>query len=128
MPLRDHFHSPAAKAASWEAVHGGWPMVIVQSLARRLPLRYVAAPRVHLGAFAEIDVSTYEKDELQNTLPADSDGNGGGVAMAVWAPPRPTWAVVTDLPAQDEYAVHVYDTERAQRLVAAIELDRKSVV
>ena len=30
--------------------------------------------------------------------------------------------VVTDLPAQDEYEVRVYDTERDQRLVAAIEL------
>jgi hypothetical protein len=30
--------------------------------------------------------------------------------------------VVTDLPAQDEYEVRVYDTGRAQRLVAAIEL------
>src|SRR5438876_712215 len=60
MPLRDHFPPPAAKMASWEAVHGGWPMVIVQSLARRLPHRYVAYPRVHLGSFAEIDVSAYE--------------------------------------------------------------------
>jgi hypothetical protein len=31
-------------------------------------------------------------------------------------------AVLTDLPAQDEYEVRVYDTERDQRLVAAIEL------
>jgi hypothetical protein len=78
MPLRDHFRPPTAQVASWEAVHGGWPMVIVQSLARSLPLRYVAHPRVHLGSFAEIDVSAYE--------------------------------------------VRVYDTERNQRLVAAVEL------
>jgi len=95
-------------------------MVIVQSLARKLPQRYVAHPRVHLGSFAEIDESTYEKD-VSPTLPADN-ANGGAVATEVWAPPRPTLAVVTDLPAQDEYEVRIYDTERDQRLVAAIEL------
>ena len=117
MPLRDHFHPPVSKVASWEAVHGGWPMLIVLSLAPRLPPRFVAHPRVHLGSFAEIDVSAYEKD----FAPAMHAGNSNG-GMAVWAPSRPTLDVVTDLPAQDEYEVRVYDTERDQRLVAAIEL------
>src|SRR5207253_4402851 len=54
-------------------------------------------------------------------LQAESS-NGGGVATLIWAPPRPTLSVVTDLPAQDEYEVRVYDNERGQRLVAAIEL------
>lgn len=119
MPLRNHFRPPTSKAASWEAVHGGWPMVIVLALAGKLPQRYVAHPRVHLGAFAEIDVSTYEKDAP--TAPGPDTGNGG-IATAVWAPARPTLTVVSDLPAQDEYEVRVYDTERNQRLVAAIEL------
>jgi hypothetical protein len=86
MPLRDHFRPPASKSASWEAVHGGWPMVIVQSLSPKLPAKYVAHPRVHLGAYAEIDVSTYQKSEAAS------------------------------------YEVRIYDTERSQRLVAAIEL------
>jgi uncharacterized protein DUF4058 len=120
MPLRDPFRSPGVRMASWEAVHGGWPMVIVQSLARKLPRRYVAYPRVHLGSVAEIDVSAYEKDE--SPAQATGSGNGGALATAVWAPSRPTLAVATDLPAQDEYEVRVYDTERGQRLVAAIEL------
>src|ERR1700678_3317562 len=106
MPLRDLFHPPASNAASWEAIHGGWPMLIVRSLARRLPSRYVAHPRVHPGRFAEIDVSAYEKEP----------------APTLWAPPRPTLDVVTDLPAQDEYEIRVHDTERHQHLVAAIEL------
>ena len=118
MPLRDHFRPPAATRAPWEAVHGGWPMVIVQSLARRLPRRYVAYPRVHLGSFAEIDVSAYEIDNA----PGPAVNGGVAVATEVWAPPRPTLAVVTDLPAQDEYSVRVYDTERGERLVGAIEL------
>jgi hypothetical protein len=118
MPLRDHFRPPVSKIASWEAVHGGWPMVIVQSLARKLPPQYVAHPRVHLGAFAEIDVSAYEKDQ-----PIAGLGKGnGGPTTALWSPARPTLDLATDLPAQDEYEVRVYDTERNQRLVAAVEL------
>ncbi len=121
MPLRDHFRPPISRVASWEAVHGGWPMVIVQSLAHLLPVGYVAHPRVHLGSFAEIDVSAYEKDTGEGGLFDAGNGNGG-VATAVWAPPQPTLVVATDLPAQDEYEVRVYDTERNQRLVAAVEL------
>ena len=40
----------------------------------------------------------------------------------MWAPPRPTFAVVTDLPDQDEYEVRVFDTRRHRRLVAAVEI------
>lgn len=119
MPLRDHFHLPAPKYASWEAVHGGWPMAIVISLADKLPPNYVAHPNVHRGRVAEIDVSACEKDEAA----AHYAGNGnGGVATAVWAPPRPTLTVETDLPMQDEFEVRVYDRDRGQRLVAAVEL------
>jgi hypothetical protein len=60
MPLRDHFHPPFIRRSSWEAIHGGWPMVIVQQLVRTLSDRYVAAPRVHLGSRAEIDVAPLE--------------------------------------------------------------------
>src|SRR5271168_3333944 len=49
MPLRDHFRPPASRYASWEAVHGGWPMAIVMSLAAKLPLNYAAHPNVHRG-------------------------------------------------------------------------------
>jgi hypothetical protein len=121
MPLRDHFHPPVSKLAAWEAVHGQWPAMIVLSLVRKLPRRYVAHPRVHLGSFAEIDVSAYDKEPEESGLLAADAGNGG-VATAVWAPARPTLVVATDLPAQDEYEVRVYDTERNQRLVAAVEL------
>ena len=121
MPLRDHFRPPTSRIAPWEAVHGGWPMVIVQSLVRKLPRRYVAHPRVHLGSFAEIDVSTYEKDAYENGSFLAADRTDA-VATAAWAPARPTLSVTTDLPAQDEYEVRVYDMDGGKRLVAAIEL------
>jgi len=120
MPLRDHFHPPLDEETSWEGLHGQWPAMMVIDLARRLPSRYVAAPRVHHGAAVEIDVATYEKDEIAERAPARS--NGGGAATAVWSPPEPTLAVETDLPAIDEYEVRVYDTKRGRRLVAAVEI------
>jgi hypothetical protein len=123
MPLRDHFRPPLDDIASWEELHGAWPTVIVMALNRELPPRYVAAPRVHLGASMEIDVSAYDKDESAAFAAAASGGmSGSGVATATWAPPRPTFDVVTDLPDQDEYEVRVYDTKRHRRLVAAVEI------
>lgn len=121
MPLRDHFRPPLDDIRHWKGLHGGWPMMIVASLRRKLPRRYFAEPRVHSGASAEIDVATFE-NEGEDVLTA-GDGNGnGGIATAVWAPPRPTLAVVTDLPAQDVYEVRVYDQKRHCRLVAAVEI------
>jgi hypothetical protein len=54
MPLHDHFRPPLDNVRSWDELHGGWPAMIVVALARTLPPRYVAGPRVHLGAAAEL--------------------------------------------------------------------------
>lgn len=118
MPLRDHFRPPLTSVASWEELHGGWPMVIVQQLRKRLPPGYVAGPHVHAGAQVGVDVAAFEKD----ISPADFDRGDGGVATAVWAPVAPSVAVETELPDYDEYEVRVYDAERGRTLVAAIEI------
>jgi len=97
-----------------------WPAVIVQQLFPILPEGYVAAPRVYLGSEFEIDVSTYKQ-----LAPAEEDGRDdqtGGVAVATWAPPKPTLTLETELPDQDEYEVRVYDARHGRRLVAAIEI------
>ena len=39
-----------------------------------------------------------------------------------WAPPRPTFHVVTDPPDQDAYEVLVNERKRHRRLVAAVEI------
>ena len=114
MPLRDHFRPPLANRRSWDWLHGGWPMTIASGLNRELPERYVAGPQVHLGMI-EIDVAAYDEG------PTIAREEQGGVATAVWAPPRPTLAVVMDEEA-DVYEVCVYDRLDGQRLVAAIEL------
>jgi hypothetical protein len=121
MPLRDHFRPPLDNIRSWEELHGGWPMMLVASLSKILPPGYVAGPRVHLGAYFEIDVASYEED-VPTTFASQGSSQDGGIAAAVWAPPQPTLAVTTELPEQDEYEVRVYDAKRHHRLVAAVEI------
>jgi hypothetical protein len=53
---------------------------------------------------------------------AVGDGNGSGVATAVWAPPRPTRTFPVAFADPAIYEVRVYDDERGCRLVAAVEL------
>ena len=96
-------------------------MVIVQQLGKKLPARYVAAPRVHSGSQVEIDVATYDTEDVVNPTP-EASASIGGVATAVWAPTQPTLAVETELPDSDEYEVRIYDTKRGRRLVAVVEI------
>lgn len=121
MPLRDHFHPPLAVRRPWQEVHGAWPTVIIMALARHLPRRYVAVPQVQFGSSVEIDVATFDQGMRETAGWGKAEGNGGGVATAVWAPPRPTLTVPAELP-QDEYEVRVYDDEAGRRLVAAVEI------
>jgi hypothetical protein len=122
MPLRDHFRSPLDDMRHWEGFHATWPVMIVALLRTILPRRYFAEPRVHPGSSAEIDVATFHQEGEDVLASGNGSASNGGVATAVWAPPRPTLSVVTDLPAQDEYEVRVYDEKRHSRLVAAVEL------
>jgi hypothetical protein len=121
MPLRDHFRPPVAETHSWDELHGGWPMMIVQHLFPLLPKGFVAAPGVHLGAGFEVDVSAHEKDEPE-PMEAEAANGNGGVAVATWAPPKTTLTLTTDVPDQDQYEVRVYNAELHRRLVAAIEI------
>ena len=121
MPLRDHFRPPVTLRHSWDELHGGWPMKIVESLLPNLPPDYVAAPQIHLGGGVEIDVATFEHDRSDPSAWA-AKGATGSPAVAVWEATEPTLRVETDLPDPDEYEVRVYDVTRGRRLVAAIEL------
>lgn len=118
MPLRDHFRPPLDNARSWEELHGQWPGTIVRHLNALLPAKYEAGPRVHSGSQAEIDVSTFEKDD--QPLDDGTNAPNGGVATAVWAPPQPALAIEVPLPDFDEYEVRIYDAQRSRTLVAAI--------
>lgn len=120
MPLRDHFRPPVSDRSSWDAVYGGWPMVIVQQLVRILPDPFVAAPRVHLGSEFEVDICAYERVGGRRDLTPDRDDNQ--LSPASWSAAQPTLTVETELADPDEYEVRVYDTRRNRRLVAAVEL------
>lgn len=121
MPLRDHFRPPLDDLRHWEGFHATWPVMIVALLRGKLPRRYFAEPRIHTGASAEIDVVTFEKEDEEALAVGNGNANGG-VATAVWAPPRPTLTIATDLPAQDLYEVLIFDEKRRCRLVAAVEI------
>ena len=121
MPLRDHFRPPLDRTTSWEGFHGAWPTLLVMALNRSLPPRYAAEPRVHLGSAYEIDVTTFDLDEPTSFAPSAGTVDGG-VAVAPWAPPHPTFAVAADLPDQYEYEVRIYDSKLGRRLVAAVEI------
>jgi hypothetical protein len=118
MPLRDHFHPPLSDQRPWEGIHSLWASTIVQRLSKRLPRRYFAIPQVHLGDQIEVDVATFELDA---PFPPPEEDNGG-VATAVWAPPRATQTVAVEIPIEDVFEVRVYDERRGFHLVAAIEL------
>ena len=120
MPLRDHFRQPVLGRHRWDKLHGGWPMKIVEALQPQLPPRYSAAPQVHLSGAVEIDVATFESHH-EETHAAWSTANGG-TTTAVETISEPTLRVETDLPDMDEYEIGIYDREREERLVAAIEL------
>ncbi|MDY3552900.1 DUF4058 family protein [Gemmata sp. JC717] len=120
MPLRDHFHPPVSRQVSWEEIHGGWPMVIVQQLKTQLPSGYVSAPKVHAGPSVEIDLAAYELDDAPTGPTAGR--NAGPNPMVAWTAAEPSVAVETDIPDDDEYEVRVYDADRGRTLVAVIEL------
>jgi hypothetical protein len=122
MPLRDHFRPPVSKHSSWEGFHGYWPAAIVQSLGSRLPDRYVAEPRVHLGNAFEIDISTFEEHQELDSPPQSHGSDNGDVAIATWSPPAPSLAVDTEIPEQYQYEVLIFDVERNRHLVAAVEI------
>lgn len=119
MPLRDHFHPPLSDTARWDALHGGWPMMIVIDLNKRLPPQYTAEPNIHLGGF-EIDATASELDQLVPPPGGAAGGTDAGATTLAWSAPAPTLAVATDRPGTDEYEVRVYDDFR--RLVAAVEI------
>lgn len=114
MPLRDHFHLPLRGLCTWESFHSGWANEIMRRLNQTLPPAYVARPNVKLGVDVEADVGTLEQTERD---PVEA----GGVATAVWAPPRPTLSVPVDFRALDVFEVQV-QREGGLEMVAAIEL------
>ena len=119
MPLRDHFRPPLDDVHSWDGLHGGWPMMMIQQLIKVLPERYFALPGVYLGSLYEVDIGSF-RDVGSDT--EKSDPGERGLAVATYAAPKPTLTLEPELPKQDVYEVRIYDGRRNRELVAAIEL------
>ncbi len=94
-------------------------MVIIQRIRNQLPPGFVAAPRVHLGPYFEIDIAAFESDERPSDF---GSGPAVGPRRQPWHRPRPTWAIETDAPQEDVYEVEIYNTEEKRLLVAVIEM------
>lgn len=111
MPLRDHFHPPVTKFASWEELHGAWPATIAFRLNALLPPENRSGVKVHLGNLVEVDVDAFEMA-----------GEPEIDAASAWKAAAPTLLLETEELTPPEYEVRVYDQEDSRRLVAAVEI------
>ncbi len=116
MPLRDHFHLPDMRLASWEEVHGAWPGVIAFRLNSLLPSEFRSGVKIHLGTLVEVDVGAMELDEARDVREPDTDP-----ALA-WEAAHPTLLLETDELTPPEYEVRIYDERQGRQLVAAVEI------
>jgi hypothetical protein len=114
MLLLDHFRPPLSVTHPCKGFHSAWANAITNGLNEVLPEGYYAIPEVPLGDQIEIDVATLESGEASLLA--------GGVATAVWAPPRPRLAAPVDFSHVHGVAVHVFQDQGGPQLRAAIEL------
>src|SRR6185295_5698531 len=105
MPLLDHFSPPLSRDRHWDGFHSAWANEIVRQLNHDLlPEQYHAEPQIKIGAQVEVDVATLEQ-------PAASQGNGGGLAVVAYAPPKPTFVFNADWGDQDVFEIRVQKEE-----------------
>jgi hypothetical protein len=121
MPLLDHFHPPLSASYPWMGFHSTWATAMAQQLNRELlPEDYYAIPNVQLGGQVEIDVATLKGGIAS---PDAAAGSGpGGVATAVWAPPKPSIVLPVDFGDIDVFEVQVLRDFGGPQLRAAVEL------
>ena len=117
MPLRDHALEPYCSAYHTQNIHGGWPMVIADTLNEILPPEYRFGVRVHLGRWYEADVSGYEL----GLMSGGAEDVGGGTAALI--APAPTMTKWTEAPDDSDYGVDIYEATSniPGKLVASIE-------
>src|SRR5581483_4163063 len=102
-----------------EGFHSAWVNTIVRHLnGSILPPQYRAVPQVHLGAWVEADVASFEKHGNHNAAPAQ----GAGIATGACAAPQPVQTFVVDFFDQDVYEVRVFDERRGLRLAGVVEI------
>jgi hypothetical protein len=119
MPLLDHFHPPLKGSRHWEGFHTRWAAAIADALNDELlPKDYFAECQLHVGSSVEVDVGTFEKEEV--TARSGADGGGTAVASRAYSPPATFAAMPARFP--DDIEVQVYSERAGPTLVAAVEL------
>lgn len=121
MPLRDHFHPPRSEQHHGEGFHSAWANTVVRHLnGSLLPPNFRAVPQVHLGAWVEADVATFEY-EAAGAGRGEAAPGEAAAGTALWAPPAPVRTIPVALRAPDVCEVRVYDEKRGARLVGVVE-------
>ena len=116
MPLLDHFRLPLRDKRPWEGYHSMWANQIVDQLNEsRLPKEFFAIPHIKIGREVEVDIATLENDSV-----AAAEENGG-VATAIYAPPKPALTIPANFAELDIFEIEVR-REGGLQLVGAIEL------
>lgn len=127
MPLRDH--SRLGPLHQWSSFHSMWATHITTRLNEViLSRRHTALPTFHLGARAEIDVATYEREHslsLFDSANGHENGNGGVATLAepkVYVAPAPALTDEVSFAETESFEVRISDELDGWRLVAAVEL------
>jgi hypothetical protein len=107
MPLLDHFQPPLGESRHWESFHTQWASCIASQLNRELPEGYFAEAQIHPRSRVEVVAAALDNGAASRTRNHS----------ALVAPDRVLPAVF--LPS---FGVHVYETARGPKLVAAVEL------
>lgn len=94
---------PLRGLCTWESFHSGWANEIMRQLNKDLPQGYVARPNVKLG----VDVGAADVGALEESA-REAEQESGGVATAVWAPPKPTLSAAIDFHNLDIFEVQVH--------------------
>jgi hypothetical protein len=125
MPMHDHFRPPVYGQSAWESFHAGWAVSIRNDLNRRLPPRFLAEVKVHLGTAVEADVAEFDQAGSKRSENGSPEaGGGGGVATAVaaltYSPPAAKLSMPLNVP--PELTVQVWDLDRDRQLAGVVEL------
>jgi hypothetical protein len=119
MPLLDPFHPPVRRRCPWHSFHASWATRIADLLNDQwLSPEFVAAEYAQGGTRLEIDVATYEQDDILTS--SAPNGLATSTTPRVWTPPTPSRTMPAVFP--ESFEVRVFDTTEGLPLVAAIEL------
>ncbi len=119
MPLLDHFHPPLYPHHPWESFHANWATRLADAITLLVPSDFQVEQVCHGGARLEIDVATYEKEQLEGATTRNGPA-AGMQTLLTWAPPAAAYTLPGIFP--PNFEIRVFSTISGLTLVGAIEL------